>query len=214
MRFTSAVFSLGLLTAVSAHFQMQFPPPRGVFVEDNEPTFCDGYTTALSNRSQFPLSGGFISINSEHPQFTFGVLISTSANPTSFQNFTQAVAFASESGEGPFCLPVDLSTVSGLTSGQNVTIQTVFDGGDGQLYQCSDLTLSSDFTIPSDVACKNTTGTSADPTSSGSSSSQTGSSSQTSAAPSPTNSPSSAYTTSAMGLAGLFSIAGAVAAML
>ena len=65
-----------------------------------------------------------------------GVLISTAQNPTSFQNFTTAVNFTSESGEGPFCMPIDLSaSVSGLSSGQNATIQLVFDGGDGQLYQ-------------------------------------------------------------------------------
>ncbi len=41
MRFTTGPFLLvGLLTTVSAHFQLQFPPPRGAFVEDQEPTFC------------------------------------------------------------------------------------------------------------------------------------------------------------------------------
>lgn len=29
-----------LATAVQAHFQMQYPIPRGPFVEDSEPTFC------------------------------------------------------------------------------------------------------------------------------------------------------------------------------
>lgn len=41
MRFTTGTFLLaGLLTTVSAHFQLQFPAPRGAFVEDQEPTFC------------------------------------------------------------------------------------------------------------------------------------------------------------------------------
>jgi len=35
------VFLLTLLAVgVNAHFQLQFPPPRGVFDEDKEPTFC------------------------------------------------------------------------------------------------------------------------------------------------------------------------------
>jgi hypothetical protein len=31
-----------------------------------EPTFCDGYTNAVSNRTVFPLKGGIIELNSEH----------------------------------------------------------------------------------------------------------------------------------------------------
>lgn len=45
MRFASAVFFSGLLAAVSAHFQLQYPPPRGDFVEDDEPTFCGTYSS-------------------------------------------------------------------------------------------------------------------------------------------------------------------------
>ncbi|KAG6812555.1 hypothetical protein H0H93_011291, partial [Arthromyces matolae] len=62
-------------------------------------------------------------------------------------------------GEGKFCFPLDLaqaSNVSSLQSGQNVTIQIVFDGGDGQLYQCADLTLSNDASV-SNVSCTNAT---------------------------------------------------------
>lgn len=28
------------ISFVSAHFQLQYPDPRGPFVEDNEPNFC------------------------------------------------------------------------------------------------------------------------------------------------------------------------------
>ena len=77
-----------LLTVVRGHFQMQFPVPRGPFVEPNEVNFCgeyiqafkcfvlkwtrsvDSYTEAVSNRSLFPLDNGFITLNSEHPQWT------------------------------------------------------------------------------------------------------------------------------------------------
>ncbi|THH27017.1 hypothetical protein EUX98_g7169 [Antrodiella citrinella] len=215
MRLTSTAYFAGLLTVVSAHFQMQFPPPRGVFVEDEEPTFCDGYLTAASNRSEFPLTGGFISLNSEHPNWTFGVLISTAANPTSFNNFTQARNFSSASGEGLFCIPFDLSDIPGLTNGENVTIQSVFNGGDGTLYQCADLTLSNSFTIPSSVACTNasaasTSQTSASQTSSGSSPSSSGSSAPS---PKPTSAASSVDARSVMSLAGLLAVVGAVLAV-
>jgi hypothetical protein len=66
-----------------------------------------------------------------------GVELSTLENPTSFQNFTEAVPFFQVKGEGSFCFPVDFaaSGISGLQDGSNVTIQLIFDGGDGQLYQ-------------------------------------------------------------------------------
>lgn len=41
MRFSTTAFIFAsLVAAVNAHFQLQFPTPRGVFVEDDEPTFC------------------------------------------------------------------------------------------------------------------------------------------------------------------------------
>ena len=166
----SAVFTiLALFTAaVNAHFRLQFPPPRGPFDEDNEPTFCgilylfqnsqslfsdsicfstDGYTDGpASNRTQFPLSGGFFTLDSEHPQWTgqivlhirvfigadsdmlAGVLVSTAENVTSFQNFSQVNSFFQVQGEGDFCIPLDFSksNITGLRSGQNVTIQVLF----------------------------------------------------------------------------------------
>ncbi|CAL1696523.1 unnamed protein product [Somion occarium] len=211
MQFTSLVFLCGIVTLVSAHFQLQFPPPRGPFVEDDEPTFCDGYATAVSNRSQFPLNSGFISIVSEHPSFTVGLLLSTAQNPNNFANFSQAVQFFQAEGEGPFCFPIQLAAagISGVSDGTNATLQVVFDGGDGKLYQCSDVVLSSSATIASDVSCTNSTGSTT--TSSGSS---TGTSSS---APAPTGtgaSGSGAVANSAVGITALLSLVGAFAAML
>ncbi len=63
------------------------------------------------------------------------------ANFAAFQdgkgNFQQFLPFFSTTGEGSFCVDVDLakSGISGIQNGANVTLQFVFDGGDGQLYQ-------------------------------------------------------------------------------
>ncbi|KAG6829976.1 hypothetical protein H0H92_002781 [Tricholoma furcatifolium] len=96
------VVLLVLATTVSAHFQLQFPAPRGI------------------------------------------------------------VPFFETEGEGLFCFPFNLSAVTNVTSplksGENVTLQFVYDGGDGILYQCADLTLSDDATVPSNVSCTNATG--------------------------------------------------------
>lgn len=75
---------------------------------------------------------------------TVGVIISTVQNPDSFDNFTDghgnfliAKQYFETTGEGPFCMPIDLaaSNVTGVQDGANVTIQIVFDGGDGELFQ-------------------------------------------------------------------------------
>ncbi|KAK0465336.1 uncharacterized protein EV420DRAFT_1513926 [Desarmillaria tabescens] len=165
----AAVFA----SVASAHFQLQFPEPRGTFDEDNEPTFCDGYTSVAQNRTEFPLDSGFFSLNSEHPSWTAAVYLSTSSNPTSFDNFSQIVPFFQLSGEGLFCLPLNLSSTNatGLTSGQNATIQILYNGGDSNLYQCADLTLMGNFSLSQsiDATCKNSSSNSTD-SSSGSSS--------------------------------------------
>ena len=48
-----------------------------------------------------------------------------------------AVPFFETTGEGLFCIDLDLATsgISGVKDGANVTLQLIFDGGDGQLYQ-------------------------------------------------------------------------------
>ncbi|KAL0950891.1 hypothetical protein HGRIS_007650 [Hohenbuehelia grisea] len=139
MIFASYLVAAGFAAVVNAHFQLQFPAPRGRFVEDNEPKFCDGFTSPVSNRTQFPLTGGFFTLNSEHPKWTATALISTSQNPTTFQDFTQALPFFQLTGEGLFCIPLEFSNsnVTGLTAGQNVTLQIEFNGGDGSLFQAS-----------------------------------------------------------------------------
>ncbi|KAI0318616.1 hypothetical protein OF83DRAFT_1241998 [Amylostereum chailletii] len=161
-----------LFAAVQAHFTLNFPDPRGAFVEDDEPTFCDGYAHASSNRSSFPLSGGFVKITSEHPSWTLGVLLSTQSDPNSFEAFRSngndqlARNYASGSGEGDFCIPLDLSSagISGVQNAANVTIQLVFNGGDGSLFQCADLIISDSFTT--NESCSNGTDSSSSSTAS------------------------------------------------
>ncbi|KAI0803055.1 hypothetical protein BC629DRAFT_1438146 [Irpex lacteus] len=221
MRSAAFVLLSGLVAAASAHFQLQFPPPRGPFVEKNEPTFCDAYPpSADANRTEFPLSGGFISLNSEHPLWTLGVELSTLQVATSFQNFTGAVPFFQVTGEGAFCFPVDFaaSNITGLQDGANVTIQLIFDGGDGELFQCADLTLKSNLTLTNTTSCHNATGQSVAtatgetfPTASGSAaSSPSGSSSNSSSAPSASQTAASSAVTafSASAAAGVLAFAG------
>ncbi|KAF7339847.1 hypothetical protein MVEN_01901500 [Mycena venus] len=148
---TSLVFA-SLIALANAHFQLQFPPARGPFVEDDEPKFCDGFDNPSSNRTAFPITGGFFKLNSEHPNWTIGVNLTTKANPTQFTDFsTTLFPFTKESGEGVACFALDLSS-AGVSDGQNVSIQVEFNGSDGNLFQCADLTISSTAKV-SDPAC-------------------------------------------------------------
>ncbi|KAK0198617.1 hypothetical protein F5146DRAFT_1020387 [Armillaria mellea] len=167
-------------SVASAHFQLQFPDPRGAFNEDNEPTFCDGYTSVAQNRTEFPLDSGFFSLNSEHPSWTAAVYLSTSSNPTSFDDFKQIVPFFQMQGEGIYCLPLNLSATNatGLTNEQNVTIQILYNGGDSQLYQVLNFSLSQSI----DATCTNATSTS---TNSTSNSTDSGSGSSSGSGPAP-----------------------------
>lgn len=40
MRFSVVGTVVALASVAQAHFQLQYPAPRGVFVQNNEPTFC------------------------------------------------------------------------------------------------------------------------------------------------------------------------------
>ncbi|KAH9049458.1 hypothetical protein EDB84DRAFT_1036465 [Lactarius hengduanensis] len=205
MRFSTFALLTSVTTVVNAHFQVSYPLPRGPFVEDDEVNFCDNYVHAVSNRSEFPLSGGYVTLNSEHPNWSLAILLSAVQDPTSFDNFTTSSGqqqfvrdFASGSGEGVFCIPLDLNNtgISGVQDGANVTIQLVFNGGDGSLYQCSDLTLSKSFTVPSNVSCSNVT--------------TTGSSST----PSATSASSTGNSASKVAITGIFGVLGLIAAMI
>ncbi|KAI0794288.1 hypothetical protein C8Q74DRAFT_567685 [Fomes fomentarius] len=225
MHFTTAACVSSLIAVVSAHFQLQFPPPRGDFVAKNEPTFCDGYPNAVTNRTTFPTAGGFVSFNSEHPKWTFGGIVATVQNPDNFDNFTdgsgnfqQFLPYFQTTAEGLFCVNVSLASagISGIKDGANVTIQLIFDGGDGKLYQCADLTLSDNATIPNSVSCTNATSNAvATPVTSGVTAPTSTSPSGTgSGAASPSATGNSALRNAAIGASGLAGVLGVVAALI
>jgi hypothetical protein len=77
-------------------------------------------------------------------ELAVGVILSTTPSPTSFDNFTtsshqqqQVVPFFSQTGIGNYCFPIDIASagISGVADGKNVTIQIIFDAGEGKLYQ-------------------------------------------------------------------------------
>ncbi|OAX38999.1 hypothetical protein K503DRAFT_856319 [Rhizopogon vinicolor AM-OR11-026] len=124
----------------------------------------DGYNDAVSNRTVFPLSNAVINLNSEHPLWTAGVIVSIYQGPNNFSDFNSSsgyqmgVRFFQQSGEGLYCFPIDLATsnISGVQDGANIAILIISDYGDGILYQCADLTLSANASVPAGTTSTST----------------------------------------------------------
>ncbi|MBW0536691.1 hypothetical protein O181_076406 [Austropuccinia psidii MF-1] len=165
--FIGALLTLGALGFVSAHFTLDHPKARG-FREDDEPNFCGGFTTNASGRQSFPLSGQTpIVISSHHPTAEVAIIISFNSNPTSFAQFKHKgqpnflMPFGKIKGETSFCFNVDISSLRSripkISEGTLATLQVEYNGGDGLLYQCSDLILQKNFVTPKNVACVNGT---------------------------------------------------------
>ncbi|KAF9973987.1 hypothetical protein BGZ73_002767 [Actinomortierella ambigua] len=142
-----ATTSLLLLcsSAVLGHFTVTYPPSRG-FDDVKEPQAPCGSFDTVTNRTEFPLTKGFIEIDSGHVKADVAINLVLSQNPTN-ADFTAAAgkpaAKVSVSQPGANCLPVDLSTFAGAKDGVNGTVQIVYNGGDSPLYQCIDVTLKS-----------------------------------------------------------------------
>jgi len=166
LTWSALAIAFAAASAVNAHFQVLYPPVRGPFDDDNEVQFCDSYTEP-ANRSPFPLNDGLISWLTTHPSWTVGVLISTAASPTSFNDFHTSsgadqlvVGYYEGNGTNGLCVSVKPTAagIPGIQNGTNVTFQMVYNGGDGILYQCMDVTLSDQVTTPSNITCSEVAG--------------------------------------------------------
>ncbi|WRT64056.1 uncharacterized protein IL334_000984 [Kwoniella shivajii] len=177
--FKTFLAASALASTAIAHFTLDYPTSRG-FDDDNEPQYCGGFPDVASSRQSFPLGKGPIWIDSHHNLATVVAFISTSSSPTSFSDFNTtsngtSIPLASsifQVKEGEACFNVDLSSLGvGLTNGSQVTLQVQYDGGDGNLYQCTDLVLIEGYSVPSNETCTNDVSVNSASTSSGSSSS-------------------------------------------
>lgn len=182
------VAALVSIQAVLGHYTVTYPNSRG-FDETKEPTApCGGFDT-VGTRTPFPLKGGFVEIDSGHTSYSYVVNLLVDNAPTTadFSNSTANVQVATGSRSYPqaACLSLDdLSKNSEAKAGANATIQVVYNGGDGALYQCIDVTLADNVGNWNNSMCTNADGSS---TSAGS-----GTASGTGSAAASTQSPSSA----------------------
>ncbi|KAG1046610.1 hypothetical protein G6F43_010912 [Rhizopus delemar] len=148
------VLCIGLIALQSmglAHFTMTYPSSRG-FNEDQEPISpCGGFNTASSERVVFPLQNAFIEINSGHTSYSYEINAITG-------NSTVQVGKGSRSYPQAACLPLQLT--DSIKNGTSTTLQVVYNGGDGLLYQCVDVVFSSSAPNFNTSACVNADGSS------------------------------------------------------
>jgi len=210
--FSAALVTLLAAAPALAHFHLNYPPPRGPFVDTMELNFCSSYPTGA--RSPFPLDGGFVDITSEHPSAVVLIEISFDQNPTTFVQFNTTdngttypplVPTFTMNYEGELCVPVDSEVVGiPILNGTNATIQVFFNGGDGQLYDCADVVLITNYTVPSNVTCSNST-TPSTPASNSTSTNSSSSSGSSGSSPAVRIEPASAF--KAMGVLAAVSFA-------
>ncbi|KGB77594.2 hypothetical protein CNBG_3432 [Cryptococcus deuterogattii R265] len=158
-----SIFVTSLIASTAlAHFTLDYPQSRG-FQDDIEGQFCGGFNT-VETRQPFPLGSGPVQIDSHHTLATVVAFISTNSNPTSFNDFNTtsngtSIPLASsifQVAQGERCFNIDLKSLNiGLTNGSEVTLQVQYNGGDGNLYQCSDLVLIEGYEVPSNETCTN-----------------------------------------------------------
>jgi len=131
----STLFPLLLLPLLTAaHFKLEYPPARG-FDEQKLPNFpCAGFPVS-ANRTDWPISGGKISLNMGHDQTLVQVLLGIGNDVGDAFNYV-LLPTIQEQGLGDFCI-TDLQLPKGLnvTDGTNATIQVVTNGDpSGGLY--------------------------------------------------------------------------------
>jgi len=165
----------------------------------------------VSSRSEFPLGAAIVSITSEHPMAQIAIGMSFKADPTTFSDFFNETSsdgmiipfltpYTVMHAQGDACFPVNPSGlgVPEAKDGANATILVQFDGPDGILYQCADVTLSQSFVVPSGTKCDNATGAFPSSTASSSPSSAASSSPSSTASSSPSSTASTLVTSVAM----------------
>lgn len=124
---------------VLAHFSLTYPASRG-FDETKEPTAPCGGFDSVAARTQVPLKNAFVEIDAEHTSYKYTVSVLVNNNPA-VADFSTSKLVEVASGNRNYpqsaCLPLDLTKDSSIVNGANATIQVVFNGGDGSLYQVS-----------------------------------------------------------------------------
>lgn len=130
---------LSLATLASAHYDLNYPVPRGVDYKKMGEFPCGGLNTPSPNRTEWPLTGGPVELRMGHDHALVQVLLGLGDDVGSNFNIV-LVPTVQQEGTGEFCMasvqvPADL----GVTDGTNATLQVVTNGDpEGGLYAVSE----------------------------------------------------------------------------
>jgi len=133
--FALTLFAL-VLTVVDAHFQMIYPPATRGFDESKEPLApCGGFDIPANDRISMPRAS-FMTIDSGHVSYSYIIKALYNENP-SINDFNAANLRQLSDGTRAYpqtaCLPFEFG--SDVQDGTKATLQIVYNGGDGLLYQ-------------------------------------------------------------------------------
>ncbi|KAJ3216624.1 hypothetical protein HDU67_009231, partial [Dinochytrium kinnereticum] len=138
---TMALCALLWAASANAHAVITSPKPRENFSEARQLFPPCGLRQEVGARSDFPISGGTLSLNSFHPSAEVEFQFALGPNPGDGDFVTVRSASLTSSGvhSSP---PLDLvAAVQAVDNGSVGTLRFRYNAGDGILYQCSDVVI-------------------------------------------------------------------------
>ncbi|KAL3422914.1 Uncharacterized protein PVAG01_04661 [Phlyctema vagabunda] len=159
--FTQTLSAIAVLaTLANAHFGIDYPEMRGDSFAEGASQYifpCANVNqTTATNRTQWPLTGGSLSLDLHH-QWTYVFVNLGLGTDYPVFNISLTPQLLNETGNGTLCLPsVALPAGLQIADGQNASVQVVTVGESGSaLYNCADITFSSTATTLGADTCSN-----------------------------------------------------------
>jgi hypothetical protein len=126
-----------LPSLAAAHFEIKYPGSRGFNEETHAEWPCGGFNRVSGSRSEFPLQGGPIQIESSHTQKLLQVLMAVGNEPEGAFNTIVVPTFL-VTGPGEICFgAVEPPSDMNITAGTNATFQVISGTSHGGLYGVS-----------------------------------------------------------------------------
>ncbi|KAL8367176.1 hypothetical protein RB599_010261 [Gaeumannomyces hyphopodioides] len=123
---------------------------RGAGVPYNESTL----------RTEWPLTGGSVSVNSSHTWDYLWVNLGLGNNVTNY-NISLTPQLLNKTGKGVICLPSLPVPAGAVTDGQNASVQVVMTGVSGNVfYNCAEIKFRAAAQLAPATQCRNDTGNS------------------------------------------------------
>ena len=128
-----------LFSTILAHFTLMQPSSRGKDELKMLEGPCGGFNEFNPNRIRIPLKYDLI-IKSTHSKadISYFIALNNPSNPTDYQ--FQPLLSDNVVKIGNHTSVADFSKIKQIKDGANGTLQILFKSGDGNLYQCSDVT--------------------------------------------------------------------------